>query len=111
LKLLTKTYRELKPGGKLIMTVWNLGSDWAKKKIKKDWIIVGEGDCLIPWKDNKGKVIVERYYHHFTKKEIKELLKKAGFKVEQIGYASHFGWSDERGGKNLLVVAKKEHSG
>ena len=107
LKLLKKTYAELKPGGELLMTVWNLGSDWAKKKIKKEWKVLSKNDFLIPWKNSDGVVEAERYYHHFTKNELKGLLEEAGFKIEVMNYYDKNNWSDSKGGRNLIVVAKK----
>ncbi|MDO8626068.1 MAG: class I SAM-dependent methyltransferase [Candidatus Magasanikbacteria bacterium] len=111
-KQLQKFFTELKPGGKLIMTLWNLESDWAKKKRKQDWQKIGPGDYLIPWKDQSGTAQVWRYYHHFSKLEIIELLKKTGFKIEELKYftTSEAGvnkWSDEKGGRNLVAVAVK----
>lgn len=103
LNLLKKTYREMKSGGRLIMTVWNLGSDWAKtKKFKK----IGENDWLVPWKNADGKVEVERYYHHFRKEELSDLLAKANFKIEKMDYFDGT-WTDSKGGRNLVVVAIK----
>ncbi len=107
LKLLKKTYSELKPGGRLAMTVWNLGSDWAKKKMKKEWKILGENDFLIPWKNPEGVVEAERYYHHFTKAELKGLLEEAGFKIEAMNYYNKNSWTDSKGGRNLVVIAIK----
>lgn len=107
LKLLKKTYTELKPGGHLIMTVWNLGSDWAKKKLKKDWKTFGKNDFLIPWKNPDGIVEAERYYHHFTKAELKDLLEEVGFKIDIMNYYGGRNWSDSKGGRNLVVIAKK----
>lgn len=105
LKLLEKTIKELKPGGRLLMTVWNLESDWAKRK-QKDWKVIGKNDFLIPWKNQQGEVEAERYYHHFTKDELTGLLHKAGYEVEKISY---FGgtWSDDKGGRNLVAIAIK----
>lgn len=107
LKLFKKTYRELKPGGKLIISVWNLGSDWAKQKGKKDWKKLGPHDFLIPWKNQAGKIEAERYYHHFTKEEMKELLDKVGYKIEKMEYYNKDIRSDSMGGRNLIVIATK----
>lgn len=35
------------------------------------------GDFYVPWKDNKGKIIAQRYHHAFTKREFV----KNGFKI------------------------------
>ncbi len=108
LSVLREAYRELKPGGKLIMTVWNLGSDWAKAKQKKDWEQVGPSDWFIPWKDYQtGKIITRRYYHHFIPAEIRELVTEAGFKVEKTDYGPGPG-NTEKGGRNLIVIAVKK---
>lgn len=120
LALLKKTYHELKPGGRLIITVWNLSSAWAKGKKfgcppattasglaclagKK----LGVNDYLIPWKDKTGKILAERYYHNFTPVELKKLLTRAGFVVERIEFMSQAQSSDSKGGRNLVAVAAK----
>lgn len=92
--------RVLKPGGKIILTNWNLLGDWAKKKY-------GEGDhanFVIPWKDAKRKIMAERFYHAFTPDEIALLCKKAGLKVEELYYTKKGERSDDRKGENLVTV-------
>ena len=42
------------------------------------------GDVVFDWKDNTGKITSRRYYHAFTKNDLKKLFKKAGFKIEKI---------------------------
>ena len=107
LELLEKTYREMKEGAMLIITVWNLKSDWATEKIKKDWKIIGENDFLIPWKDEKSRVLVERDYHDFSEGELIDLLKKAGFKIIKLDFYSKSNWTDKKGGRNLIAIVKK----
>ena len=108
LAILSKFYRELKKGGKLVIMVWNLGSDWAKKKSQRDWEEVGKNDFLIPWKNSHGEVLCKRYYHHFTKQELKNLFKKADFKIKKLEFVGKNGtWSDSKGGQNLVAVAVK----
>lgn len=107
LYLLNKIYKELKPQGKIIMTVWNLESDWAKSKLQKDWKKVGDNDYIIPWKNNKGEILTERYYHHFTSDELKNLLEKAGFKKIDFFYDDIKNNTDGRGGRNLITIAEK----
>jgi ubiquinone/menaquinone biosynthesis C-methylase UbiE len=104
--LLKKTYRELTSGGRLCMTLWNLESAWAQTK-KPLWKQLGEHDYLIPWKNPAGKVVAERYYHHFTKEEIVGLLEAAGFVVERASFLDTTAWTDDKGGRNLIVIAKK----
>lgn len=105
LKLLTKTYQDLKSGGRLCMLLWNLESDWANLK-KPGWTTLGPGDYLIPWKDKTGQVLAMRYYHHFTEQEITDLLTKTGFKIERLDFSKGT-WADDKGGRNMIVVAQK----
>jgi len=108
LQILHKTLKEMKPEAKLIITVWNLESDWAKKKIKKDWKKIGENDYLIPWKNQDGKVEVERYYHHFSKNELRDLLEESDFKIKKLEYFSKNTFSaDKVNSRNLVALAEK----
>lgn len=108
LKVLREFYCEMKKGAKLIVMVWNLGSDWAKAKAKNRWKKIGKNDFLIPWKTPTGELLAERYYHHFTPAELKKLLTRAGFKVKKMEYVGKDGsWSDSKGGQNLVAVAIK----
>jgi SAM-dependent methyltransferase len=76
------------PQGQIIFSVWKL---WTNKKyqkylLKNIWEKVtfrsnlDFGDLLFPWKNNKGEAVSERYYHAFTKRGLRKLLSKAGFK-------------------------------
>ncbi|OGH91713.1 MAG: hypothetical protein A2534_04920 [Candidatus Magasanikbacteria bacterium RIFOXYD2_FULL_39_9] len=107
LALLQKIYKEMKTGGKLVVMVWNLASDWAKVKAKKDWKKIGDNDFLIPWKNPEGELLAERYYHHFTPDELKQLLLEAGFKVKTMKHMKNGTWTDDKGGQNLIAVAVK----
>ncbi len=107
LKLLRDIYKEMKTGGKLIMTVWNLSSEFAKQKESKGWREVGDNDFIIPWKNPQGEVEVERYYHNFSQDELGELLLKVGFKIERLDYFATTTWVDKKGGRNLVAVAEK----
>ena len=67
LKALSEINRVLKPGGKFFIAVWNKPELYGK-------------DAYISWK-HQGKQY-DRYYHFFSKKELKNLLKKAGLKAK-----------------------------
>ena len=86
LKALKEMGRVLKKDGKIIMTCWYL----FKFPFRKDILI------------SPKKLKIQRYYHAFTKRELKKLFEKAGFKVEELKYL-------KRNNKktNILVVAKK----
>ncbi len=100
-------FLKLKKGGLFIMTNWNLESAWAQEKFKKDWQKIGENDYLIPWKNQEGEILVERYYHHFNFHELQELLEKVGFSIEKWYYARGVEKVVPEEGKNLVVIAKK----
>jgi hypothetical protein len=58
-------------------------------------------DVFVPWKDSRGKVVVWRYFHCFTKKELENLIKEIGMEIKKS-------W---RGGKdpkaNIYLIAEK----
>lgn len=81
----------MKADTKLIFSNWNM---WKIKKYKKlIWKtyllkILGKntldfGDIIFDWKDKSGKITSQRYYHAFRTKELKEIFRKAGFKIEK----------------------------
>jgi len=106
---LKEAKRVLKPEGFLILRVWDF---WRRKegwklffkytflklvkKSKLDFF-----DVFVPWKDSKGKVLVERYFHCFTKKELENLVKETGFKIKKIWRAG----KDPR--TNIYLIAQK----
>lgn len=98
-RVLAEAFRVLKPGGEILLSVWNL---WRPKYLgyllqftlgklffqhQMDW-----GDVLIPWKSKN----VERYYHVFTFWGLKRLIQSTGFiiLVNKIGH-------------NIVIRAKK----
>jgi tRNA (uracil-5-)-methyltransferase TRM9 len=107
LKLLQTCYTQMKKKAQLVITVWNLESTWAREKFKKDWKLLKENDYLIPWKDQEGKIIVERYYHYFSKQELKSLIIKAGFKIEEMYYSKGNRQVPKKDARNLVVIAVK----
>jgi len=114
IKALENAYRVLKPGGFLFTTCWNF---WQPKmfwknfknriKNKNNYQGLGWQDFLIPWKSSFGEILSQRFYHTFTKKELKKLLEKAGFKIGKIFYEYKGEKSNWLKGFNLVVIAKK----
>lgn len=113
LKVLANCHRVLRPGGFLILTVWNL---WQPKLLIKykiwpmifglrpkdlDW-----KDVFIPWKMHSGEII-KRYYHAFCLRELKKLIKKANFQIVEIYYTRRGRKTDWLRGFNLIIVAQK----
>lgn len=91
IELIKSLKNNLNPGGKIVFSNWNM---WEipkyKKLIYKTFLLklIGKnsldfGDVVFDWKDNTGKITSRRYYHAFTKRELKKLFRKAGFKVEK----------------------------
>lgn len=89
LEALKQMAAKLKIGGTLIISNWNL---WSNKKYyrmlcKNYWLkIIGKNqldfnDLIFPWKNSRGEVISMRYYHAFTKTELKKLAHLADLKI------------------------------
>lgn len=117
LRALREMWRVLKPGGRLLMTNWQLWNfHQAGTKLRGivrglfgrltgrldlDW-----NDMFIPWKRGAR---VERYYHAFTGRELRRLCRSAGFEVEEQYLAPSVGrlarWS--RGTGNIVTVCRK----
>lgn len=95
-------YRILKPGGKCIISVWNL---WNKDHmlsilkaslgISKKFPILEFGDLYIPFQTNE--FIFHRYLHAFSKKELEGTFKRAGFSTVKC-------WRTK---KNIIYIGQK----
>lgn len=91
LKALEQLKNKINNNGRIIITVWNL---WAQAKFRRLILkcallkFLGKnkldfGDILFNWKNNRGEKISRRYYHAFTKNELKKLAVRAGLKIEK----------------------------
>jgi len=58
---------------------------------------IDSGDTFIPW----GKKLL-RYVHNFSKKELTEIVKKAGFKIIDVRIISRLKTKES----NILIVAE-----
>lgn len=77
--------RVLKQGGRVIVVVWKLKSLF-RKNIFKEW-------------QNTGK---KRYYYKFSKRELRKLFERSGFKIKESRYLKR-----DNKKTNILVVATK----
>ncbi len=98
----------LKPEGRLILTVWDLGIFKRSMLFFKYGFskILGKskldfGDVFIPW----GKEIL-RYLHIFSKNELRRLAKTAGFSVKEIKILKR----PKSRGSNILLIAENPSS-
>ena len=107
LRYLKEARRVLKPGGLLILRVW----DFWKRRGASELIfkytflkLIGKSqldfkDVFVPWKDSRGKIVAQRYFHCFTKRELENLVRESGLKIKES-------W---RGGKdprtNIYLIA------
>jgi ubiquinone/menaquinone biosynthesis C-methylase UbiE len=96
--------RVTKPGGMVVVTVWNLWQEKYKKHIWKnrwrkllgrsrlDWL-----DCEIPFKNNTGETF-RRFHHAYTLEEMRKIFAAAGFAVQEARIVNN---------KNLVLIGKK----
>jgi len=78
--------------GKIIITVWNLWSQIKFRKLIFKFLLLklikknkmDLGDLLFDWKNSASQAVSQRYYHAFTKRELKKISKQAGLKIERL---------------------------
>jgi len=88
LRFLKEARRVLLPGGTFILTVRILKSKKELFLILKYTILKIIGKSKLDFKDvfkSWGRQKVNLYYHFFSKRELKKIVKEAGFKVREIG--------------------------
>lgn len=90
-KALKQLRNKIKKDGVMIISVWNL---WSRKKYRnmifKYFLLklLGKndmdfGDILFDWRKDKERFLSKRYYHAFTKRELKRIIKKAGLYISE----------------------------
>ena len=99
----------MRPDGLLILTVWDFWKRRAALKLILKFIclkLLGKTeldffDVFVPWKNSRGEIIIERYFHCFRKKELENLIKIANFEIIES-------WRAGKDPKtNLYIIAKK----
>ena len=96
LKSIEEISRILSVRGRAVLTVWRkwqrrFASHFIKKHLRHPLggNVEGElGDIYIPWKSGHGTTSVSRFYHLFSRRELRKLLSKGGFKIIKISKSS-----------------------
>lgn len=113
---IVQMYESLKENSKLILTVWRKWQkglrnyfflEWFKRNFSFDYKdqqkamgLEEFGDKLVPWTLSKEQQVYNRFYHFFSKKELKKLLKI----FEIIAFKITGGPTDR---DNFFVFARK----
>jgi ubiquinone/menaquinone biosynthesis C-methylase UbiE len=90
-------YRVTKPGGTIIISVWNL---WQRRYLKywfKNLKTIWTRNIFIPFKNNEGKIF-NRFHHIFSQKELSKLFEKFGFQIEKSFILNK---------RNIVIIGKK----
>ncbi len=69
---LKEMHRVLKPNGKILLSIWSINQSHNKKLDNK----FTYGINMVPFKDNKGNIIGNRYYYIFKLDEIYNLIQE-----------------------------------
>jgi len=104
LKIAKELFSTLKPGGAIVITVWNLWQKKYFKNILSNWIDkifgksdMGWNDCYVTFKNNQGEIF-NRYHHALTLGELKYIFEEAGFAIEKCEIINK---------RNILLIGRK----
>ena len=110
-QFIDEAQRVLKPGGFLILTVWDLWSNKRARKVlchnrlKKIFFTssLGWNDVFYFWKDAGGEVLAKRYVHMFKEKELNKIARNSQLEIIKSGKIQKTG--NENG--NIFLIARK----
>lgn len=114
IQALEEITRVTAPGGRIIMLNWNR-HQWRYSANRWMWNLkkmlrmndMDKNDVLVPWKDNKGNVLAERYYHSFTVREMQRLAQAASLTIVDQYYEKQGMHVSSHIGQNLVTVLQK----
>jgi ubiquinone/menaquinone biosynthesis C-methylase UbiE len=114
LATLTEMKRIVKPGGMIMMTNWNKYQvRFIRLRMQFLWNLLTEktrmdyGDVLVPWRNQTGTSLADRYYHLFTARELTGLAKKADLNVIDQYYETQGTRKTKHGAANIVTVLQK----
>jgi SAM-dependent methyltransferase len=109
LRALGDMKRVVKPGGTIAMLNWNILGEWGREKIANGkWKVEShESDVLVPWRDDTGQSLGERYYHGFGLADIAELAAATGLTVLESYYIKRGEKSTAEAGENMVTIFQK----
>jgi len=116
-RVISQIFNQLKTNGFLILTIWRRWQkrfkkyffyDWIKRKFKSKYrriqikaSLEEFGDKLIPWTLSSEKRTYNRFYHFFSKKGIKKVLRIFKIKIFKI-----MGGPNNK--DNFFILAQKQ---
>lgn len=112
-RCLDEIQRVLKPGGYFIMTCWSLFQKKYRSAFLKNWKYLLKADLerfsdlQIPWKNQSGETLAERYYHAFTPRRLCKLVQESGFEIVDEFYSLKDKKVNFFKSHNICIVAKK----
>jgi ubiquinone/menaquinone biosynthesis C-methylase UbiE len=120
IQALQEMARVVKPGGYVMLLNWNL-LRWSMltRRLYSVWLQVSHGrreygwrDVHVPWKDGNRTHLADRYYHAFSKKEVRRLGAHArGLRLVDDYYELRGLHVPRRRGANLVTIFMKDRVG
>ena len=84
---------KVKKDGRIVVTVWNLWTRADFRKLILRYFLLklfkknnmDFGDIIFEWKgEEKDQIVKKRYYHAFTKRELKKLVRRSGLRLREL---------------------------